>query len=152
GDLAQRHFSGIRVVRSFAIEGFAESRFARSAMKLLEASLSLARIRGTMMPMLGATSSLGVLIVAWYGAHLLKVGPGGITKGDFFAFLSAWARMSWPMASAGMTIAVLQRGRVCFERLREIIDAEPDVIEPTTRAPQAEPRALRVDKLSYSTG
>ena len=154
GDLAQRHFSGIRIVRSFAIEAFAESRFAQAAMRFLRASLALARTRGTMFPLLGAINAASLLIVAWYGASLLRHhgAPDGIGEGDFFAFLLAWSRMAWPMMSFGMTIAVMQRGRACFERLREIIEMQPEVVEPTgTPAAVPEPTGLRVSHLRYET-
>jgi ATP-binding cassette subfamily B protein len=152
GDLAQRHFAGIRVVRSFAIEGFAESRFAQTSTRYLKASLGLARNRGAMFPMLGAISALSLLIVAWYGAALLRSGgPGAISEGGFFAFMNAWARMAWPITSFGLTIAVLQRGRACFARLREIVDSVPDVVEPSAQASAVEPRGLRVSHLSYAT-
>ena len=140
GDLAQRHFAGIRIVRSFAIEGFAESRFVEATQRYLRATLQLARTRGAMFPSLGAINAASLLIVIWYGAWLMRLGPhqGGISEGDLFAFLQAFARMAWPMTSFGLTLAVLQRGRACFGRLQEILEHAPDVAEP---APGAEPAA-----------
>jgi ABC-type multidrug transport system fused ATPase/permease subunit len=155
GDLAQRHFSGIRIVRSFAIEAFAESRFGQAARRTLDASLALARIRGGMFPLIGGINAMSLLIVVWYGASLLRADPaaGGIGEGDLFAFLLAWGRMAWPMTSAGLTIAVMQRGRACFQRIQEILDAEPDVVEPSAPAPPPLARTgLKVDHLSYALG
>ena len=156
-DLAQRHFAGIRVVRSFAIERFAESRFGQATQRYLGTSLRLARIRGSMFPLLGTINAMSLLIVAWYGASLLHAGAqhGGISNGDFFAFLLAWTRMSWPLTSMGLTIAVLQRGRACFERLSDVLDATPDIAEPDVRTPapvDAANAGLRVEHLRYSLG
>ncbi len=152
GDLAQRHFAGIRVVRSFAIEAFAESRFEDAAGRNRDANLALARARGGMFPSLGAILAMSMLIVAWYGSWLMRRSPaeGGITSGDFFAFLSAWSRMTWPMISFGLTIAVLQRGRACFDRLREILESKPDVVEPekSVDLPTAA-TGLKVEHLRY---
>ncbi|MEO6953436.1 MAG: ABC transporter ATP-binding protein [Polyangia bacterium] len=156
GDLAQRHFAGIRVVRSFAIERFAESRFSQATQRYLGTSLRLARIRGSMFPLLGTINAMSLLIVAWYGASLLHAGPkhGGISDGGFFAFLLAWTRMAWPVLSFGLSIAVLQRGRACFERLREVLIATPDIAEPETNAAPADASrsGLTVDKLRYAVG
>ncbi len=154
GDLAQRHFAGIRVVRSFAIERFAESKFGDSALRYLNTSLRLARIRSLLFPIMGAIDALGIVLVAMYGAYLLRIGPehGGISAGGMFAFLMAWARMAGPMTGFGFVLTVMQRGRACFERLREVIIATPDVVEPTepsTLAPT--PTGLRVSRLRYQT-
>ncbi len=156
GDLAQRHFAGIRVVRSFAIEGFAESRFAQATQRYLGLALRLARIRGAMFPAIGALSAISMLIVAWYGASLLRRGPAhhGISDGDLFAYKMARARKASPHAAFGMALSIVQRGRACFQRIKEILDREPEIAEPANPAAHAAPAmtGLTVSHLSYTSG
>src|SRR5262249_27922383 len=102
-EVLQTNLAGVRVVRSFALEKRDRKRFDAANNASLDASLALARLRGFMFPMVGATSSLGVLAFFWYGASLLQRGAeaGGITRGDFFAFWLAYGRMTWPMIAFG---------------------------------------------------
>jgi ATP-binding cassette subfamily B protein len=150
--LVQGNLAGVRVVRSFALEAREMERFRATNEEYLEASLGLARLRGSMGPTLGASSAVGVLLFFWYGGILLLTDKahGGITKGDFFAFNLALARMTWPIIALGFAYSILQRGRACFDRLKEIFDTAPDIRDVGTAV--AKDGALEVRGLSFSYG
>ncbi len=151
-EVLQSNLSGVRVVRSFALEPLALRRFRDANKNYLDASLSLAKIRGLMMPILGATGGAGILLIYWYGGTLLLrgVANGGISKGDFFAFSLAHARMTWPMIALGFVLSIMQRGRAGFVRLKEIFDATPDVVSGGVAAPES--ASLEVRHLSFNHG
>ncbi len=151
--LVQGNLAGVRVVRSFALEARELERFRATNEEYLEASLSLARLRGSMGPTLGAASAAGVLLFFWYGGILLLTDKahGGITKGDFFAFNLALARMTWPIIALGFAFSILQRGRACFARLKEIFDTRPEIVDgDSSEKPAAS--ALEVRGLSFAYG
>lgn len=150
----QTNLAGVRVVRSFALEGRELTRFRVANAGYLEASLSLARLRGSMQPMMGATSALGILVFFWYGGLLLLRGPeaGGITQGDFFAFSLALVRMMWPMVSLGFAVSIVQRGRAGHARLKEVFDAHPEVTDGPDAPPSHVDGGLKVEKLGFSYG
>lgn len=153
-EVVQTNLAGVRVVRSFALERRERRRFDAANEAYAEASLGLARLRGLMMPLVGAAASLGVLAFFWYGASLLQRGPGadGITRGDFFAFWLAYGRMMWPMIALGFSIAIIQRGRAGYDRLKEIFDAVPEVTDGPRPAPAKVEGALEVKGLSFAYG
>jgi ATP-binding cassette subfamily B protein len=153
-NVVQGNLAGVRVVRSFALETRELQRFQESNRAYLEASLGLARLRGSMGPMLGVASAVGVLILFWYGGSLLLVGPenGGLSPGDFFAFWLALGRMSWPMIALGFSLSIIQRGRAGYSRLQEIFDAKPEVTDGPQRAPRHVNGSLSVRDLSFSHG
>jgi ATP-binding cassette subfamily B protein len=153
-DVLQANLAGVRVVRSFALEERERDRFEECNKAYLEASLGLARLRGSFGPTIGAVSALGILVFFWYGSSLLLHGPdsGGISQGAFFAFWSAFARMSWPMIAVGFALAVVQRGRVGFQRLRDVLTAEPEVVDGPQPAPARVDGALSVDHLRFAYG
>jgi ATP-binding cassette subfamily B protein len=103
-------------------------------------------------PTLGAASSAGVLLFFWYGGLLLlrDKADGGITKGDFFAFSLALARMTWPIIALGFAYSILQRGRACFARLKEIFDTLPDIEDHGEKTPKES--SLSVQHLSFRYG
>ncbi len=153
-EVLQTNLAGVRVVRSFALEGRERRRFDVANAAYLDASLGLARLRGLMGPLVGATSAVGVLAFFWYGASLLYQGPanGGISKGDFFAFWLAYGRMTWPMIALGFSISIVQRGRAGYARLKEIFDAKPEVSDGPKPAPTSVRGELDVRHLSYAYG
>jgi ATP-binding cassette, subfamily B, multidrug efflux pump len=153
-EVLQTNLAGVRVVRSFALEKRERRRFDRANADYLEASLSLARLRGLMFPIVGAAASLGVLAFFWYGASLLMKPPeaGGISRGSFFAFWLAYGRMMWPMVALGFSISIVQRGRAGYARLKEIFDALPEVTDGPRPAPAEVKGAISVTGLSFNYG
>jgi ATP-binding cassette, subfamily B, multidrug efflux pump len=153
-EVLQTNLAGVRVVRSFALEKRERQRFAAANDAYLEASLALARLRGLMGPIVGATSALGVLAFFWYGASLLQVGPaeGGISRGAFFAFWLAYGRMTWPMVALGFSIAIIQRGRAGYARLEQIFRAVPEVTDGALPPPKEVEGSISVRGLSFSYG
>jgi ATP-binding cassette subfamily B protein len=153
-DVLQANLAGVRVVRSFGLEECERARFEDANREYLRASLALARLRGSFAPVIGSVAALGVLVFFWYGSTLLLVGPehGGISQGAFFAFWSAFARMTWPMIAMGFALSVVQRGRASFSRLLDVFDAKPEVVDGPRRAPRHVGGSLHVEGLSFAYG
>jgi ATP-binding cassette subfamily B protein len=153
-DVLQANLAGVRVVRSFALEERERERFDATNREYLEASLALARLRGSFGPTIGAVAAIGILVCFWYGASLLLRGEanGGLTQGQFFAFWSAFARMTWPMIAVGFALSVVQRGRAGFSRLRDVFDAKPEVVDGPLAAPEHVSGALKVEHLGFAYG
>jgi ATP-binding cassette, subfamily B, multidrug efflux pump len=153
-DVLQQNLAGVRVVRSFALETKELHRFQKANRDYLEASLGLARLRGSMGPMMGAVSATGVLVFMWYGGALLLRGPdaGGLTKGDFFAFWLALGRITWPMIALGFALSIVQRGRAGWARIQQIFDAKPEVVGGLLPAPAQFRGDLEVHQLSFEYG
>ena len=153
-EVVQGNLAGVRVVKSFGLQSAEEGRFAAINLEYQEASLALARLRGLMIPVVGAASAVGGLAFFAYGAALLLRGPaaGGISEGDFFAFSLALNRMTWPMIALGFLLSILQRGRVSFRRLQEVFEAQPEVSDGPITPEQPLRGTLRVDGLSFAYG
>ncbi len=153
-EVLQANLAGVRVVRSFALETKELHRFQKANREYLDASLGLARLRGSMGPMMGAVSATGVLVFMWYGGALLLQGPehGGLSKGDFFAFWQALGRITWPMIALGFALSIVQRGRAGWARIQQVFDAKPEVVGGLLPAPKKFAGALEVTGLSFEYG
>ena len=149
-DVLQANLAGVRVVRSFALEERERARFEATNKEYLRASLALARLRGSFQPIIGAVAAVGVLVFFWYGSSLLL--GGGVSRGAFFAFWSAFARMTWPMIAVGFALSIVQRGRAGFARLKDVFDAKPEVVDGPLPAPAAVDGALSVSHLTFAYG
>ena len=73
-DVVQANLAGVRVMRSFALEDKERARFEKTNKDYLDASVALARLRGSFGPTMGAAAALGMLIFFWYGGSLAAKG------------------------------------------------------------------------------
>ncbi len=118
--------AGVRVVRAFGLAPSELAAFQDKSDDYLKKGLGLARVRGSMGPVMGTISALGVLVVFWYGGVLLE--NGAMSPGDFVSFWLALLRLTWPLLALGFVSAIVQRGRAGYERLKTVFDAEPDIV------------------------
>jgi ATP-binding cassette subfamily B multidrug efflux pump len=134
-DRAQENLAGVRVVRAFGLEPQQNARFEEANQDAIRANMRLVVTRGFMWPALMLIGSIGTLIVLWQGGAMIL--SGELTVGQFAAFNAYLATLVWPTLAFGYMLSVVQRGRASFERVREILDAQPDI------ADAAEPVAMR---------
>ncbi len=142
--------AGVRVVRSFALEGAEERAFEAESQAYLEKNVALSRVRGSMGPMMGWINAVGVIVVFWYGGTL--VASGDMSRGAFIAFFMALSRLIWPLLALGFVLSIVQRGRAGYERLRVIFDAVPEVQSGELPAPEQVKGAVKVEHLSFEYG
>jgi ATP-binding cassette subfamily B protein len=149
-DLVQTSVAGARLVRSFALEDAQLERFRKVNDEYLDKSLSLARLRGSMGPIMQAITSAGVLIVFWYGGTLML--RGELDAGGFLAFFRALGRLTWPLMALGFLVGLMQRGRAAYARLAEVYEAQPDIVDGPLPAPERVTGRIEVRDLRYAYG
>jgi ATP-binding cassette subfamily B protein len=146
----QSSIAGIRVVRSFGLEEAEREQFEKVNAEYLAKSLSLANLRGIMWPIMEVISSIGIVVLLWYGGYLMLTEPS-FDAGGFVAFFRALSRLTWPLISLGFMISVIQRGRASYSRITELLETVPEIQDGTEDLPRA-PLALEVRDLSFSHG
>jgi len=148
--MVQSSIAGVRVVRAFGLEGQELRKFGEINRDYLDKTLSLARLRGVMFPVVQAITALGTVIVLWYGGQLVL--QEAISPGGFLAFFRALSRLTWPLMSLGFLATMIQRGRASFVRVAEVFLAEPDIVDGPLPAPAEVRGALSVRELSFAHG
>src|SRR4029079_14444482 len=81
----QENLSGIHVVKAYVREQEETEEFARLNAGFSKQNMELAQVRGVIMPVMRAVSTLGTLVVLWYGG--LRVIAGVLSLGDLVAFI-----------------------------------------------------------------
>jgi len=121
------NITGIRVVRSFAMEDFEREKFQRPNMDYYRKMMQAARIRSTFIPLASLLGGLAVTVVSWYGG--IQVINNRLTVDQLFVFTSYIFMLMRPIAMLGMIWSGYQRMVAAGERVFEIIDAVPEVKE-----------------------
>jgi ATP-binding cassette subfamily B multidrug efflux pump len=148
--VVQSSIAGIRIVRSFALEGEESQRFELGNASYLDASLGLARLRALMFPIMQSITALGMMIVLLYGGWLML--GHEVTAGGFLAFYRALSRLTWPLISLGFLVSLIQRGRASYVRLQEVFVTQPDIVDGALPAPDATLGGLVVRNLGFQYG
>ena len=122
---AQEYLSGVRVVRAYTADKFEGERFDAANREAVSRTMAVVSLRALMTPVLMGISSLGTVLVLYRGG--LMIDEGTLSKGDLLAFYAYFTQLVWPTMAAGYILSVVQRGRAAYARVREILDARPDV-------------------------
>lgn len=143
--------SGIEVIKSHHIQGWAEGAFARENLKILDRSLRLTMVRTVVLPVIAYTDRLlKVLILIVGGAYLIEQ---QLSLGDLTALLSYATLLAMPFISLGMVFSAWQTGIVSLESMRRILDrpvnAQDQLHLPQEQRERLFTHQIRVENLSY---
>ncbi|GAB5603537.1 ABC transporter ATP-binding protein [Thermus sp. FJN-A] len=137
--LAQEAFSGIRVVKGYALEGRMLARFQDLNRVYMAKSLALVRVEGPMHALLGFLMGFAFLLVLWVGGRMVV--EGELSVGQLVQFNAYLAQLTWPILGLGWVMAMYQRGFTSLKRLLELLDQKPAVRDE-------DPLPLRAEDLS----
>lgn len=131
--MVQENLTGLRIVRAYVQEEEQEAQFDALNADYMERNLSLVKASGSFHPLLMLIAGSAMVLVLWYGG--LQVMSGQITVGDFVAFTSYLALLTWPMIALGWVVSLFQRGAASMGRLNRIMETAPKVRAPSEPAP-----------------
>lgn len=137
GRLLRERITGVRVVRSFARDSYESERFTRTNEKLFGLSLGVGRLIAVMLPSVLLLMNLFTLALLWVGAR--RIDAGSMQIGSLSAFLSYLSLILMSVVMLAFVFLNVPRARVCAERITEVLDAETDVVPPTTPRPMTGP-------------
>jgi ATP-binding cassette subfamily B multidrug efflux pump len=149
----QENLSGIHVVKAYVREDEETEEFARLNADFSAQNMELAEVRGMIMPIMRAVSTLGTLVVLWYGG--LRVIAGALSLGDLVAFMGYLHILAWPTMALGWMLSIVQRGRAALQRLEQIFATEPAIADRGASSPEDAPLrgeiAFRDVEFAYRT-
>jgi ATP-binding cassette subfamily B protein len=148
--LAEETIAGIRVVKGIGAGHALSARFRRQSARVVETALGVADVDAVFLPALEALPLVGILVVLWYGAHLVL--DGDITIGTFALFNVYLVLLVVPLRTIGQRVSTVQRAVASARRVVDVLQAEPTVVEST--APTAFPAQsdVRFEDVRFAYG
>ena len=123
--VVQESLMGVRLVRGFAMEAYEVEKFGSECESYFGTQIEVARARSFYMPLATLITSLGFVLIIWYGGN--EVIREALSLGSLVAFYFYVVRLRGPMRMIGFMTAMFQRAAAAAERVFEIIDAEVEV-------------------------
>ena len=124
------YLSGIREVKAFAREEDAMQRVGSSIDRYRSSMLSALRLMAIFQPFIDFTSSLGTLMVIFFGGRLAY--QGVLPIADLVAFFLYLEMFYQPVRNLGGAWEAVQESLAGADRVAEILDEEPEISDRAT--------------------
>jgi len=140
--------SSVRLVQAFAQEEREQRRYLDHARRNLREQVKLTLIGGSFGLVVGLVLATGTAVVLYIGVR--QVQAGEITLGDLILVMSYLALLYAPLQTVSRTAASLQGSLVSAERVFEILDHAPEVVEKPHALPLVRARGeVEFDAVSF---
>jgi len=122
----QEKFSGIKVIKSSAFEDVEIERFKSFTKDFRKLDLKIFRLKNIISPLNETLLVSAVAMVLWFGG--LQVFEGRMTANELIVFAFSLYSAMGPIKTLGEANTKIQSGMASAERLFEVIEAEPLVV------------------------
>ncbi|WP_073997739.1 ABC transporter ATP-binding protein [Anaerococcus urinomassiliensis] len=116
---------GIRIIRVFNIGETRYNNFKKSARKLADKSIDLAKLQSWMEPSERLTVSLAYMISIGYGAVLIS--RGDISVGQVVSFTYYLNMLIWPMFAFGEFMNLNQQANAAMDRIMAVLNYKEEI-------------------------
>lgn len=134
----QEFFSGINVVKSYAIESEVISSFDEIADQSKEKNIELHKIQALFFPLMILLIGVSNIIVLYIGGKQYIAGE--IQLGAIGAFVMYVNILTWPVAVVGWVTSMIQQAEASQQRINEFLEQVPEIINNTEVATNVEGR------------
>ncbi|WP_425266601.1 ABC transporter ATP-binding protein [Amycolatopsis thailandensis] len=140
--------TGVRVVKGFGQEAREVAKLEKTAKKLFAERMRAARLSALPTATTAALPAAGqVAVLAVGGVLALK---GEVSLGTFLAFATYLSILIGPARMISSLVVQAQLTRAGAERVNELIDAQPDVVDsPDARSLPEGPLGVRLEDVSF---
>ncbi len=125
--IVDENVNGVRVVKSFAQEEAEVNRLADAAERVAWAYIKDAQLRAVWSPWVQNLPQLGLALVLFFGGWMVIDGHLGL--GAILAFNAYLLMLQAPFMMLGQLVMMGQRAKASAERIFEILDESPDIVE-----------------------
>ena len=147
--LIQETIAGAPVVKAFQREDYEKARFEAENRAYFDIYMRNARVESLSSPVMEFLGAIGMGVILWFGGK--DVVHHVWTAGAFFAFIGSALSLYQPVKNFSRSNATLQLAFAGAERMFELVDARPTVVEkpnPTDLGPFSD--RIDFDRVSFA--
>lgn len=132
-DFSQESFSGIAVIKAFVKEAKELMAFRKLNIENEVANIEHTKAAVLLRVLVMAFVESVVCIILGYGGYL--VWKGVFNAGQLVEFIGYFTAVIWPVMAVSELIDMTSRGKASLNRIGELLDAEPDVVDAPGAVP-----------------
>ncbi|VXB91638.1 ABC transporter ATP-binding protein [Maribacter litoralis] len=121
----QEIFSGVSVIKAYALEPQTNSDLQKLAIEGKEKSVSLAKVNAWFFPLMILLIGISNILVIYIGGKQYLAGE--IEVGLIAEFILYVNMLTWPVAIVGWLTSIVQRAAASQKRINEFLDQESEI-------------------------
>lgn len=121
----QEMFSGIRLIKAYAREKDYQDYYQEQTSQYHRYSMDLVKINAFFMPTMVLLVGLSTILTIYIGS--LEVIAGRLTVGNIAEFVIYVTMLTWPVASLGWVVTIIQRAAASQQRINEFLKEVPSI-------------------------
>ncbi len=122
---AQETFSGVRIIKSYAIEPDTIKLFEEVSENSKQKNIELYKVQAFFFPVMILLIGISNLVVIYVGG--LRYIDGFITLGDIAKFILYVNILTWPVAVLGWMTSIVQQAEASQNRINEFLKEDPEI-------------------------
>jgi ATP-binding cassette subfamily B protein len=123
---AQEFFSGIRVIKAYALETRNRATFTELAEESRNKNLSLVKINALFGPLMVLLIGLSNLVVIYFGG-MMYINQEIESLGTIAEFILYVNMLTWPVASIGWVSSLVQEAEASQKRINDFLKISPEI-------------------------
>ncbi|MFM4703569.1 ABC transporter transmembrane domain-containing protein [Aeromonas bivalvium] len=143
----QEALSGVRVLKSYAVESLEDQGFAALTREAGERNMAVARIDAKFDPVIYLCIGCSYFLAVAGGSALVL--QDELTLGELTSFTMYLGQLIWPMFAIAWLFNIIERGSAAYSRIEHLLGEHGEIREPELPAPFVTPLPLRVQGLGY---
>ncbi len=130
--VVQENLIGIRVVKAFVREDHEKEKFKKANDALSGMGAKAAGMIILAMPLMMLIFNLAMVLVLYKGG--VSISLGEMTTGDLLSFIQYVMEILMSLMMIAMLLVMMARGKACADRIKEVLDAEIDIVNSSETA------------------
>lgn len=147
--MAHETFSGIRIIKGYAVESIALNNFSLACKKFLKLNFRIVTLQGLFYPLMFFITKAVTVILIMLTAYLIIDKGYVLTMADFISFMMIQSFIFIPILMLGWTLPIYERGRAAYDRLLEIYTAPHYIKYPANPIQEKPLGSISFEHLSF---
>ncbi|MBR3320766.1 MAG: ABC transporter ATP-binding protein, partial [Exiguobacterium sp.] len=143
----RENLTGIRVIRAFNREKEEQVRLTEANERLTDVSIKVNQIMAFLMPVMMLVMNLTVVSVIWFGG--IRIDNGAMEIGDLMAFIQYVMQIMFALVMASVMFIMVPRASVSANRINEVLEMNPSLIDDGTKTADVEKGTLEFDHVTF---
>lgn len=139
---------GIRVVKAFVREDFEKEKFGRAAYGLYRLYVKAESLMALNHPVMNLVTYGCIIALSWWGAHYVVAGE--VTTGELTSLFTYVMSILMSLMMLTMIFVMLTMSAASGKRVAEIIDEEPDIVNPERAISELANGSIRFEDVSFA--
>jgi len=152
--VVEENLRGMRVVKAFDRAEFEKDKFNSISKRIYQLFVKAERLITLNMPFMQLCMYSCILVISWLGARAIVASGNdsalGLTTGQLTILITYATQILMSLMMLSMIFVMLTMARSAAERVVELLDETPDIVDPSSPVASVDDGSIVFDHVSFS--